>query len=269
MRVVTINVNGLKRATEAGFFDWMMAQNADVVCVQDIRARVYELDDAIYHPPGYEAFFFDAEDVEEGGVAIYCREMPKAIMSGFAYAPADRQGRFLQADFEKVSVATILAPCAVGDEDKQQEKDDFMDALMVHLSKTLRKRRQFIFCASLHTAHLVTDASSRIHSMEVSGFLPHERALLDELFEELNYVDAFRKLNLDKKQFTWWPEWAGGRQKQAGWRTDYQIATPGLYPAIKQAWIDPEPQFSEHSPLIVDYDFSADSQRRPRRHHFR
>src|SRR5690606_14227701 len=183
MRVVTINVNGLKNAAQAGFYEWMKAQDADVVCVQNLKARVTELDDAIYHPQGYEAFFFDAEDVEEGGVAIYCRVMPKAIMTGFAYEPADRQGRFLQADFDKVSVATLLAPYALGrEDDKQEEKDGFMDALLGHLNKTLRKRRQFIFCGSLHTAHLVTDASSRYHTLEVSGFLPHERARFDELF---------------------------------------------------------------------------------------
>ncbi len=255
MRVVTINVNGLKRAAEAGFFDWMRAQDADVVCVQDIQAKVYELDDGIYHPNGYEAFFFDAEDVREGGVAIYSRIMPKAIMTGFTYEPADRQGRFLQADFDKVSVATLLAPCALGaDAAKQQEKDDFMDALMVHLNKTLRKRRQFIFCASLHSVHLVTDANSRWHTQEVSGFMPHERGRFDELFDRLGYIDAFRELNLEKKQYTWWPQWAAGWRKQAGWRTDYQIVTPGLRETIDSAWIDGDTRFSDHAPLVVDYD---------------
>ncbi len=263
MRVVTINVNGLKNAAQAGFYEWMKAQDADVVCVQNLKARVTELDDAIYHPQGYEAFFFDAEDVEQGGVAIYSREMPKAIMTGFAYEPADRQGRFLQADFDKVSIATVLAPCALGEDDeKQQEKDEFMDAFLVHLNKTLRKRRQFVFCGSLHTAHLVTDASSKYHTMDVSGFLPHERAMLDELFEEMGYVDAFRAVNLEKKQYTWWPEWAAGWRKQAGWRTDYQIASPSLRSSVKDAWIDTETRFSDHAPLIVDYDFSTPEPRR-------
>lgn len=254
MRVVSISVNGLKQAAENGFFEWMKELDADVVCVQDLLARTYEFDDEIFHPEGYEAYFIDGENPEDGGVGIYSRHFPKAIMYGFAYEPADRQGRFIQADFDNVSVAAMLAPCALGDEDKQAEKDGFMNAFMEHLQKTLRKRRQFIFCANMQTAHLVTDASSKYHKMEVSGFLPHERAWFDEVFDSLDYVDAFREVNKEKKQFTWWPEWAKGWRKQAGWRTDYQIVTPGLRNVILGGYIESGTRFSDHAPVIMDYD---------------
>lgn len=254
MRVVSISVNGLKRAAENGFFDWMRQQKADVVCVQDIKGKVYDFDDAIYHPEGYEAYFLDAENAEDGGVAIYSKHFPKAIMYGFAYEPADRQGRFLQADFENVSVACLLAPSALEDSGNQGEKDNFMNAFMGHLQKTLRKRRQFIFAGSLHSAHLVMDASPRYHKMDVSGFYPNERAWFDEVFDSLGYVDAFREVCKEKKQYTWWPEWAKGWRKQAGWRTDYQIVTAGLRSKIYNAFIDDETRFSDHAPVVVDYD---------------
>lgn len=254
MQVVSISVNGLKTAAENGFFDWMKKQNADVVCVQDIRGRVYEFDDDIYHPEGYEAYFLDAENAKDGGVAIYSKHFPKAIMYGFAFEPADRQGRFLQADFENVSVATILAPCALDNADMQEEKDQFFAAFKEHLVKTQRKRRQFIFAGNFQTAHFVTDASSRYHKMEVSGFYPDERAWFDEVFDDLGYIDAFREINREKNQYTWWPEWAKGWRKQAGWRTDYQIVTPGLRHRILEAEIDADCRFSDHAPLIVDYD---------------
>ncbi len=261
MRVVTISVNGLKQAAEKGFFDWMQKQDADVVCVQDILGKSYDFDDDLYHPAGYEVYFLDAEEPKDGGVALYCRDIPKAIMYGFAFEPADRQGRFIQADFENVSVASMLVPCAAGvdlsaeqQETLQAEKNDFLNAFIEHLQKTLRKRRQFIFCGNFQTAHQVTDASSHYHKMEVSGFLPDERDWFDQVFDSLGYIDAFRAINRSKKQYTWWPEWAKGWRKSAGWRTDYQIATPGLLNTISDGYIDTETRFSDHAPVIIDYD---------------
>lgn len=254
MRVVSISVNGLQRAAENGFFDWMVKQDADVICVQDLLGRTYEFDDPKFNPEGFNAYFIDGEEITDGGVGIYTRHFPKAIMYGFAHEASDRQGRFIQADFENVSVASILAPCALDNPGKQAEKDEFFSAFMGHLQKTLRKRRQFIFAGNFQTAHLVTDTSSRWHKMEVSGFLPHERAWFDEVFESLDYVDAFREVNKASKQYTWWPEWAKGWRKQAGWRTDYQIATPGLRSVIVDGFIDGETRFSDHAPVIIDYD---------------
>lgn len=263
MRVVSISVKGLKQAIENGFFDWLERQDADVVCVQDHRMRAWEFDDPQYTPAGYEAFFIDGEESEQGSVGIYTRHFPKAIIYGFANEQADREGRFLQADFDKVSVACVLAPCALGEEDDPigdtdetwlDHKDAFMQAFGVHMQKTLRKRRQFIFGANLQTAHHVTDTSPRYHKLDVSGFLPHERAWLDRLFEEMGAVDAFREINKEGNQFTWWPEWAEGWRRHAGWRTDYQLATPGIRRHIEDAWIDDATRFSDHAPVIVDYD---------------
>ncbi|MDX1588550.1 MAG: exodeoxyribonuclease III [Oleiphilaceae bacterium] len=254
MRVVSISVNGLRQAIEKGFFEWLAGQDADVVCVQDHRVRVFEVEeDPSLVPAGYQAFFFDGEDDEDGGVGIYTRHLPKAIIHGFDSGPADRHGRFIQADFDRVSVVSVLAPCALEDNTRQAEKDEFMDSFMGFMGKTLRKRRQYIVCAALHTAHHVTDTSARFHKMEVSGFLPHERAWLDELFDEMGYVDAFRAVSLSGGQYTWWPEWARNWRRQSGWRTDYQILSPGLRRSLEDGVIDADTRFSDHAPLIMDY----------------
>lgn len=266
MRVVSISVNGLAQAIEQGFFGWLADQDADVVCVQDHRMRVYEFDDSRNVPEGYDAYFIDGEETAHGGVGIYTRHFPKAIIYGFANEQAGREGRFIQADFDSVSVACVLAPCALGQEDtllgdgtdltQLDHKDDFLEAFGVHMQKTLRKRRQFIFGANLQSAHHVTDASSRYHKLDVSGFLPHERAWLDRLFDEMGCVDAFREINKQGNQFTWWPEWAKGWRRQAGWRTDYQLTTPGIRRSVDDAWIDASTRFSDHAPVIVDYDIN-------------
>lgn len=225
--------------------------------------RAYEIEDSGLIPEGYQGYFIDGEHNEDGGVGIYTRRLPKAIMYGFANEQADREGRFIQADFDNVSVASLLAPSALGMEDmvvgENEEtaldhKDAFLDAYLQHMEKTLRKRRQFIFCANLQTAHHVTDASSRYHQASVSGFLPHERSRLDRLFDKMGAVDAFREINKQSNQFTWWPEWAGDSRKQAGIRTDYQILTSGIRRKVLDGWIDESTRFSDHAPLIMDYD---------------
>ncbi len=254
MRVVTISVNGLKQAVEKGFFEWVQQVNPDVVCMQDHRMRIAELEEGGFIPTGYEGYFLDAEQLADGGVGIYSRLVPKAIMMGFSYAPADVNGAFLQADFDAVSVASLLVPDGRGAADRQAQKDGFLEALGSHMQKTLRKRRQFLFCGNFQIAHQVTDASPRHHKTEVSGFLPHERTWMDKVFEEWGYIDAFRKVNREKKQYTCWPEWAEGWRKQAGWRVDYQVATPGLKTLIRDAWIDMDTRFSDHAPVIIDYD---------------
>lgn len=254
MRVVSISLDGLKQAAEAGFFEWMREIDADVVCVQDLRGRQDEFDAPLYHPQDYHAFFIDAENPADGGVGIYSRVMPKAIMYGFSFGAGDREGRFIQADFEQVSVASVLAPCALGHPERQSHKDAFMDAFKQHLEKTLRKRRQFIFAGNLQSAHLVMDASPHYHTLEaVSGFLPHERAWFDDVFDRMGYLDAFRQISLQKKQFTWWPRWAEGWRADAGWRTDYQIASASLKPLIMDGFIDFDTRFSEHAPLVMEY----------------
>ncbi len=267
MRVVSISVNGLEQAIDKGFFDWIASQDADVICVQDHRMRVYEIEDRNLVPHGYEAYFIDGELDEHGGVGIYTRHFPKAIIYGFASEQADREGRFIQADFDRVSVASVLAPCALGREDELLDddtdltvldhKDEFMDAFAMHMQKTLRKRRQFIFCANLQTAHHVTDASPIYHQLDVSGFLPHERAMLDRVIDEMGAVDAFREINRQSNQFTWWPEWEGGERKKVGIRTDYQLLTPGIRKTIRDGWIDDKARFSDHAPLIMDYDIEV------------
>ncbi|MGM0450903.1 MAG: exodeoxyribonuclease III [Pseudomonadota bacterium] len=258
MRVVTVSVNGLREAISRGFFEWLADQDADVVALQDHRVRLAEIeDDPSLTPAGYQAWFMDAEDPETGGVGFYTRFFPKAIIYGFNYGPADTQGRYLQADFQNVSVASVLAPPAA-DAGGEKARDDFMEAFLTHTGKTARKRRQYIVCANLQTAHRDEDADSFFHRQPVSGFLPHERAWMDELFNQQGYLDAYRSVADAGSAATWWPEWAKNWRRVAGWRTDYQMVTPGLHDAVEDGWIDTDAGFSDHAPVVVDYDVSPE-----------
>lgn len=253
MRVITFNAQGIKQAADNGFFDWMVQQDADVVCLQDLRAKEYQLDDDRYHPAGYHAYFFDALDDDYSGVAIYTRHLPKAIMTGLGFELCDYHGRFIQADFDKVSVASVFIPSGLKSYEAQQNKEAFMTHFMAHLKKTLRKRRDFVFCGTFNTAHRTKDLSNWYVNQTVSGFLPSERAWMEEMLGDLGYVDAFREINKAERQFTWWPDYNRARTLNEGARLDYQVTTANLRPLIEAARIYKDDMFSEHAPLIIDY----------------
>ena len=254
MRVITFNTQGIEQAAEKGFFDWMVRQDADVVCLQGLRAKEYQLDNKRYHPQGYEAYFFDAFEDGYSGVAIYTRVIPKAIMTGLGFEQCDFNGRFIQADFDNVSVASMSIPSGLKSDTAQAEKEEYMQLFKGHLSKTLRKRREFIFCGPVHIAHKPVDLSNWYVNQKVSGFLPQEREWMEEVLGEMGYVDAFRQVNYADRQYTWWPDYNRAKELNEGARLDYQLTTANLRKTIKSASIYRDQSFSAHAPVIIDYD---------------
>jgi len=249
MKVLTLNLNGMENAVERGFIGWLASSDADVVCVQNLKAKEYQLPAECFNVPGFEAFFTDAEEDGFSGVGIYCREMPKAIIRGLGFPQCDIEGRFIQADFEQFSVASVLFPQAT-DEEEQERKFDFMDQFLSHLKKTQRKRRDFIFAGTYYIAHRTIDLGNWESHQRESGFLPEERAWMDQVMGPVQYVDAFRRINKQEMQHTWWPY---DEAQRFGLRIDYQLVTPDLAPYIDQARIITEPRFSPHCMLEVDY----------------
>lgn len=250
MKVITINVNGLINAADRGFIDWLEKADVDVVCVQDLRLREKDIPDNMLEVAGYFGFFFDADDPAQGGVGIYCRDMPKAIIRGLGHPEADMEGRFIQADFDRFSVCSVLFPSA-SDEEEQDHKFRFMDLFQTHLKKTRRKRREFIFSGSFHIAHKTIDLGNWQEYQRTSGFLPEERAWMDQVLGPMGYVDAFRLVNRGERQHTWWPY---DEAQRNGLRIDYQLLTPNLADAVLDARIMTEPRVSPHCMLAIEYD---------------
>lgn len=254
MRVITFNTQGIEQAADNGFFDWMAEQDADVVCLQNLKAKEYQLDGDRYHPEGYHAYFFDAFEDGFSGVAIYTRHLPKAIMTGLGFEQCDFNGRFIQADFDKVSVGSMTIPSGLRSEEAQAGKMEYLELFSGHLRKTLRKRREFIFCGTFNIAHRPVDLSNWYVNQRVSGFLAEERIWIEEVLGEMGYVDAFREINKAERQFTWWPDYNRAWALNEGARLDYQVTTANLRKVVKNAWVYRDQRFSEHAPLIIDYD---------------
>lgn len=178
MRIISVNVNGIQAAAERGLLSWLQAQNADVICLQDTRASAFDLDDPSFQLDGYFLYACDAELPEQGGVALYSRLQPKAVISGLGFETADRYGRYLQADFDKVSIATLLLPSGQSGDESLNQKFKFMDDFTHYLSKQRRKRREYIYCGSLYVAHQKMDVKNWRECQQMPGFLAPERAWL-------------------------------------------------------------------------------------------
>jgi exodeoxyribonuclease-3 len=254
MKVITLNLNGIRSAHRKGFFEWMHEQNADVICLQETRAQVDQLSEDILAPAGYHAYFNDAQKKGYSGVALYARRQPDKVATRLGWTHADDEGRYLQANFGKLSVVSLYLPSGTSGDERQEIKYDFMDRFLEILKKMRRQRREYILCGDWNIAHKEIDLKNWRGNQKNSGFLPEERAWLDTLFNEVGLVDAFREINPEPEQYTWWSNRGQAWAKNVGWRIDYQVVTPGLSDRIRAVDIYKEQRFSDHAPLIVEYD---------------
>ncbi len=255
MRIISINVNGIRSAAKKGFYQWMVRQKADVVCLQETKAQKHQLSGDQFYPKGYHAYFFDALRPGYSGVALYCRKKPDRVATGLGWQHCDTEGRYIQADFGKLSIASIYVPSGSSSEERQAGKFVFLDRLMEVLRSWRRQRREYVVCGDWNIAHKQIDLKNWRGNQKHSGFLPAERAWMDELFGDRGYVDAFRTVNQEPEQYTWWSNRGRAWAKNVGWRIDYQIITPGLKDLVRSASIYKKQRFSDHAPLLMDYDF--------------
>jgi exodeoxyribonuclease-3 len=254
MRVISANVNGIRAAEKKGFFDWMKRQRADVVCIQETKAQEHQLADPAFHPKGWHSFFFDAEKKGYSGTAIYSRHEPDTVHYGLGWDHCDTEGRYIQADFGKLSIASLYLPSGSSSEERHANKLDFMDRFLEQLKAMRRKRRDFIICGDFNTVHKEIDIKNWKSNQKNSGCTPEERAWLDKLFDDVGFVDAFRVVNQEPDQYTWWSNRGQARAKNVGWRIDYHVITPGLQDMVLKASVYKEKWFSDHAPLSLDYD---------------
>ncbi len=254
MRVISINVNGIRAAHRKNFFIWLQKQDADIVCVQETKAQVEQLTEEIIKPKGYYSYFNDALKKGYSGVAIYSRIEPDKIIDKIGWREADDEGRYLQANFGELSIVSLYLPSGSSSEERQIIKFDFLDRFISVLKKMRRQKREYIICGDWNIAHKKIDIKNWKGNQKNSGFLPEERSWMDNLFNKLGMVDSFRVVNQGAEQYTWWSNRGQAWAKNVGWRIDYQIVTPGLKDKIRTASIYKDERFSDHAPLIIDYD---------------
>ena len=255
MRIVTLNANGIRSAYSKGFWNWLTRQRPDCVCLQELKAQHADLTRQMLAPRGYHAHFACAEKSGYSGVGLLSRVEPSGVRIGFGNREFDAEGRVLRADFGDLSVISAYLPSGSSSEQRQEAKFRFLDAFLPLLKKLRKDGREYIVCGDWNIAHKEIDLKNWRSNQKNSGFLPEERAWLTRVFEELGWVDVFRRLDPRPEQYTWWSNRGQARAKNVGWRIDYQIATPGIAAKAVRAAIYTSKRFSDHAPLTIDYDY--------------
>jgi exodeoxyribonuclease-3 len=258
LRIITANLNGIRSAASKGFFDWLAAQDADVVCLQELKAQEADMSAQMLAPGGMYGHFHYAEKKGYSGVGIYSRLAPVKVTSGICVEEFDIEGRYIQADFELasglLSVVSIYLPSGSSSEERQQAKFRFMAEFAPKMKALLESGRHVVLCADWNIAPCAIDLKNWKSNQKNSGFLPEERAWMAARLAE-GWGDAYRLLHPDATDecYTWWSNRGQAWAKNVGWRLDYQLVTPSMVSAVRAASVFKAQRFSDHSPLIVDY----------------
>ncbi|MBL8382819.1 MAG: exodeoxyribonuclease III [Burkholderiales bacterium] len=260
MRIISLNLNGIRSAAKKGCFDWLRKQKADVICVQELKAQEADMT-AEFLMPGtaknrMHGHFHYALKKGYSGVGVYTRAVPERVATGFGSREFDAEGRYVRADFPGHSVVSLYQPSGSSGEERQAAKFRFLDQFLPHLKRLRREGREFVICGDLNIAHREIDLRNWKSNQKNSGFLPEERAWLTRVFDEVGFVDVYRALHPEAtgESYTWWSNRGAAYEKNVGWRLDYQIATPGIAARARQAAVYKAQRFSDHAPLVIDYE---------------
>lgn len=254
LRILTFNANGIRSAAKKGFFDWFARQNADVLCVQELKAQEADLPEEIRRLPGYQGFFHCAEKKGYSGCGLWTRIAPQAVRTGWGDEEFDAEGRYVEADFGRLTVISAYFPSGSSSEERQAAKYRFLERFAPHLLSLKEAGREVVLCGDVNIAHREIDLKNWKGNLDHSGFLPEERAWLDRLFDDMGWVDVFRRLDPRPERYTWWSQRGQARAKNVGWRIDYELASPGIAALARATDIYAAEKFSDHAPLWVDYD---------------
>jgi exodeoxyribonuclease III len=257
LRVVSQNLNGIRSAARKGWLDWIATQQAQVVCIQEVKAQLEDLDDCMRSIGRARGHFHLATRKGYSGVGLYSERKPRQLVSGFGCREFDDEGRYIEADFGTYAVISLYVPSGSSSEERLQAKFRFMIEFKKHLKLLRDSGREIILCGDWNVAHKEIDLKNWRSNQKNSGFLPQERLWLTEIFDEIGFVDVFRRLDQRAEQYTWWSNRGQAWVNNVGWRLDYQIATPAIAEKARRAEIYKAQRFSDHAALIIDYAVRA------------
>ncbi|TCK20441.1 exodeoxyribonuclease III [Pseudonocardia endophytica] len=263
--VSTANVNGVRAATGKGLLEWIVAVDADVICLQEVRARPDEVPDALtalLAERGLHLTLAPSETAKgRNGVAVLSRTEPLAVRVGFGDPESDDEGRYLEVDLPGLTAASLYLPKGVTGTPKQERKDRFLERFAPYLDDAWRRARgdgrEMVVCGDWNLAPAEADVRNWKGNRRNSGFLPHERAWWAGLLER-GWVDVVRSVHPDADgPYSWWTYRGRAFDNDVGWRIDHQLATPGLAVLAKDAVVDRAPshaeRWSDHAPVTVRY----------------
>ena len=251
MKIISYNVNGIRAALKKGFLEWLVAENQDVICLQEIKAQEDKLDLSLFETAGYPyTYWFSAQKKGYSGVAVLSKTKPKNIVFGTGIESMDFEGRNIRADFSDVSVMSLYLPSGTNIQ-RLEHKFEYMDLFKSYIDELKKEVPNLVICGDYNICHEAIDIHDPVRNKNVSGFLPEERAWMSN-FLKSGFVDAFRHLNKAPHQYSWWSYRANARANNKGWRLDYTLVSTPLKENIKRAVILSEAVHSDHCPVLLE-----------------
>jgi len=256
-RIISANLNGIRSANTKGFFDWAAQQSADIVCVQELKAQADVVEAHFAEFAGLRGYFQYAEKKGYSGVGLYSRHQPDEVIIGFdGGGEFDREGRYVEARFGKLSVMSVYFPSGSSAPERQEAKYRFLALFLPHIQALRAAGREIIICSDVNIAHHELDLKNWKGNLKNSGFLPEERAWLSQFLDECTLCDTYRRLHPETAQYTWWSNRGRAYENNVGWRIDYQACSPDWKTRTVNAWVYKDQWFSDHAPVIIDYQLA-------------
>ncbi|HPT49132.1 MAG TPA: exodeoxyribonuclease III [Accumulibacter sp.] len=257
LRIITINLNGIRSAWRKGFLQWVTTQNPQFVCLQELKAHQADLAEEMKTPPGFYAYYHHAAKKGYSGVGLWCRRPADRVVTALGSEEFDGEGRYLRADFGALSIISLYQPSGSSSEERQAAKFRFLKFIYPHLVDLAASGRDVVVGGDWNIAHREIDLKNWRGNRDNSGFLPEERAWVSQVLDEAGWCDVFRELQptATDDAYTWWSNRGQAWEKNVGWRLDYQLATGRIASAALRAEVYKARRFSDHAPLTIDYDY--------------
>ena len=251
MKIISYNLNGIRSAISKGLFDWLAEEQPDVFCIQESKAQPDQIDVMTMQELGYQSYIHSAEKKGYSGVAIFTRIQPDRVVVGMGNPKYDCQGRVIRADYGDVTVVCVYIPSGEAEGPKYEYKMDFLEDFLVWINELRKERPNIVVCGDYNIAHKPIDINHPERQVGVSGFLPEERAWLDQ-WEASGMVDTFRMFDPSPEKYSWWSFRAASRARNVGWRIDYHWVSEPLKERVSDAKILNEVVHSDHCPVSLE-----------------
>lgn len=253
MKLLSWNVNGLRAVAKKGFVKWALESGADIIALQEIKATQEQLPDDVRNLAGYSGYFSSPlEKKGYSGVAVYTKDKPEKVVYELGVPHLDTEGRFIALYYPKFVFINCYFPNGKRSQERLNHKMEFYDAFLTFIEREREEGRGVIFCGDVNTAHEEIDLARPKENEKTSGFLPEERAWMDELVS-LGYVDTYRHFYPNKKDaYSWWDVYTYARERNVGWRIDYFFVSNDLLPKLKSAFMETDVFGSDHCPVGIE-----------------
>ncbi len=254
MEIISYNINGIRAALKKGLDEWLKKTNPDIVCFQELKANIEDIDVACFEELGYNHYWFPAQKKGYSGVGILSKREAKNVVYGMGHDLFDYEGRVIRIDIEDFSLFSTYFPSGSSGDARQSLKMEFLTAFKNFIDDFLKTQNKVIICGDYNICHRAIDIHDPIRNKKSSGFLPEEREWLDNFLSN-GFVDTFRHLNSEPNRYSWWSYRARSRAKNLGWRIDYNLISQALLPNLQSADILDQVVHSDHCPLYLKINY--------------